>query len=87
MHARDGVVPVGLELRDIDCADAVGLDGVDVDDEAFLLGGQSFFTHPGVASAFNSLTSMTESSLATEDGAMLYCDGILGMIHVKVHER
>ena len=36
VHRRDRVVAVRFELRDVDCADAVGLDGVDVDDEAVL---------------------------------------------------
>jgi hypothetical protein len=36
VHGGDGVVAVGLELCDVDRAYAVGLDGVDVDDEAVL---------------------------------------------------
>jgi hypothetical protein len=37
MYARDGIVAIGLELRDVHCADAVCLDCIDIDNEAFLL--------------------------------------------------
>ena len=36
MDGCDGVVSVGFQLCDIDCTDAMRLDGVNVDDEAIL---------------------------------------------------
>ena len=36
MNRGDGVVAVGLELRDVTDVDAVGLNSVDVDDVAIL---------------------------------------------------
>ncbi len=36
MHRGNSVVAICLEFRDIDSADPMGLDGVDVDDEAVL---------------------------------------------------
>lgn len=36
MHRSDGVVPVRFEFRNVNGADTVGLDGVDVNDETFL---------------------------------------------------
>jgi hypothetical protein len=66
VHRGDGVVAVGLQLGDVDGADAVGLDRVDVDDEAVL---------ESLVSAWVSgkmrLTSLAESSLATEEGAIV----------------
>ena len=38
MHRSNSVIPVCLEFSDIDGADAVGLDGVDVDYETILWG-------------------------------------------------
>lgn len=37
MHRGNRVVAVGFQLRDVYGADAVGLDGVDIDNEAVLL--------------------------------------------------
>ena len=36
MHRSDRVVAISLELRDVDCTDAVRLDRVNIDDEAVL---------------------------------------------------
>ena len=67
MYRGDCVVSIGLELRDVDCTNAVCLDRVDVDDEAVLRAlNKSCFSHQ----LRHSLTSLFESSLATEDGAM-----------------
>ena len=77
MHARDGIVAVRFQLRDVNCADTMRLDGVDVDDEAFLSRIQlsvSYFTFPiqrwtrELFRKAQRLTSLAESSLATEDG-------------------
>ena len=37
MDGSNSIVAIRLELGDVDCADAVGLDCVDVDDEPVLL--------------------------------------------------
>jgi hypothetical protein len=57
-------------LRDVDCTDAVRLDRINVDDEAVLIAvGQSRILSLRRSEA-GLLTSLFESSLATDDGAI-----------------
>jgi DNA-binding response OmpR family regulator len=70
MHRSDRVVAIRLELRDVDCTDAVRLDRINVDDEAVLIAvGQSRILSLQRSEA-GLLTSLFESSLATDDGAI-----------------
>lgn len=73
MHRGDCIVAVRLQLCNIDSTDAMCLNGVDVDNEAVL--GE---THQLTAflSKRMALTSLIESSLATDDGivAVLIAD-------------
>ena len=66
VHRVDGVVTTSLELIDVACIDAVSLNSLDVDDVAVLQLGSVRVVRNGAIS----LTSMTTSSLATEEGML-----------------
>ena len=66
VHRGDGVVAIGLELRDVSRTNAMGLDGIDVDNVAVL----QLKSVKTLRIGDMSLTSLLDSSLATEEGIL-----------------